>query len=485
MNKLVGFFAILFFIMLFFFNASVFSEARGEIKNLIRVELAGGNNIQISSNDNLLIYEGSSGDLLDDSSKTMKFFYSLEFPEEIQTENYRFLTPGLKILSKSSYLYFNGSPYRGIFWIIRGGNKLYLINQLDIEDYICSVVGAEVPQDWPMEALKAQAVAARTYACFKIFQNKDGIYDVSSSEVKDQLYLGVASESFRGRGATSDTEGVVMTYSGNIIKAYYHSCCGGATQDGKDAFQEDSPYLKAVQCYFCNDAPHKEWRRIFDSYFLKSKLDMADTSQIENIILRKFPSGRVSDIIIEFNGSSKKISASQFRKLIGYNYLKSTFFDIELVKALSSKSVAFLNYTGIAPEYKVIKYTKSEIYAISSASSARLVNINDLYITGLASTDKFDLQGVNHGISVAYAKPHEVKSDDLEEKYNLKEVKIYGKGWGHGAGMCQWGSRKMGDSGYNYKNILEYYYTGIKFENIRQISPPDVLKRGWNENKRF
>jgi stage II sporulation protein D len=158
-----------------------------------------------------------------------------------------------------SYLSLNGRSYRG-FLIMKGSRKgTVLINVVNLEDYLKSVVPGELSpgQFNALEALKAQAVAARTYALKNMNQFKSLGFDLVNTP-RSQLYIGMASEHPLSTRAVEETRGEVMLYHGDLINALYTSTCGGRTEDAENVFSGRSvPYLKSVEC---SHEKQPEWR---------------------------------------------------------------------------------------------------------------------------------------------------------------------------------------------------------------------------------
>jgi stage II sporulation protein D len=151
-----------------------------------------------------------------------------------------------------SFLSFNGRSYRG-FFILRGTPKgVVLVNVVNVEDYLKSVVAGEInPEQFnSIEALKAQAVAARTYAIKNLGLFKDYGYDLLASP-RSQFYSGMESERPLSTQAVEETRGEVMRYKGELINALYMSTCGGKTENVENVFAGTaSPYLKSVECTY-------------------------------------------------------------------------------------------------------------------------------------------------------------------------------------------------------------------------------------------
>jgi len=155
-----------------------------------------------------------------------------------------------------SYLTYDGRNYRGIF-ILRGSARgILLINVLNLEDYLKGVVPSELSPYYfgEIEALKAQAVAARTYALKNLGQFEDLGFDLYATP-QSQVYEGMSVEHPKSTRAVEETAGQVAVYDGKLINALYTSTCGGATENVEEIFEgESEPYLKSVECVMENEA---------------------------------------------------------------------------------------------------------------------------------------------------------------------------------------------------------------------------------------
>lgn len=138
--------------------------------------------------------------------------------------------------------------YRGYFIIYNRNNTLTIINHVDIEDYIRGVVPSEMPSGWNIEAHKAQAVAARSYALANLGKRASFGYDLKDTP-EDQAYGGASAETARTNQAVADTKGIVLIYDLKIIPAYYSASAGGHTSNSADVWTKNLPYLKSVPSF--------------------------------------------------------------------------------------------------------------------------------------------------------------------------------------------------------------------------------------------
>ena len=138
--------------------------------------------------------------------------------------------------------------YRGYLIIQNKGNKLTVINNVDLEDYIKGVVPAEMPSSWELEALKAQAIAARSYALANLGKRASLGFDLKDTP-EDQAYGGASAETVKTNSAVEETSQLVLTYNYKVVSAYYSASAGGKTISAKDVWGADVPYIRSVPSY--------------------------------------------------------------------------------------------------------------------------------------------------------------------------------------------------------------------------------------------
>jgi len=149
-----------------------------------------------------------------------------------------------------------GKTYRGTFEVSRSGARLQLVNRVSLEAYLLGVVPGEMPKEWPLEALKAQAVAARTYAVRGLVEGRS--FDLYS-DWRSQVYYGVGSEAPAATRAVRETRGQILTYDGKPAQVFYFSSSGGRTLSALDVFGTDVPYLVSVDDPWDEASPNHRW----------------------------------------------------------------------------------------------------------------------------------------------------------------------------------------------------------------------------------
>jgi len=149
-----------------------------------------------------------------------------------------------------------GKAYRGALRVVRAGKKLQLVNVVSLESYLLGVVPGEMPKEWPLDALEAQAVAARTYAIANLLEGRS--FDLYS-DARSQLYYGANAESPATTRAVVETRGQVLSYDGAPAETFYFSSSGGKTLSSLDVFGQDLPYLVSVDDPWDEASPNHRW----------------------------------------------------------------------------------------------------------------------------------------------------------------------------------------------------------------------------------
>ena len=199
--------------------------------------------------------------------------------------------PLVFVPGKGAPLSLDGKPYRGSLHVAATPQKrLEVINHVGLEAYLLGVVPGEVPKQWPLEALKAQTVAARSYTLASLVKGKP--FDLYS-DVRSQMYIGIAGESPGTSRAVQATRGEVLTYGGNVALTFYFSTSGGRTASAADVFGVDYPYLKSVEDPWDTISPVHRWEpRTFTGVQLQKGLGLS--SPVVDVRVVPNASGRVS-----------------------------------------------------------------------------------------------------------------------------------------------------------------------------------------------
>jgi SpoIID/LytB domain protein len=305
----------------------------------------------------------------------------------------------------------NGHPYRGVLEVIRdeGGAWLRVLNLLYLEDYLKGVVPAEIGRldRREMEALKAQAVAARTYCLSRRGQHADLGYDLEAT-VSDQVYKGVEGEDPLASQAVEATSEEVLFQGGKLVQAYYHANSGGQTEDVNQVWgKPGQAYLRPVEDeQFCSWSDNYRWKETWTAEALRNN--------VENFLRSTdaLPSGQLGDLL-----------------------------DLRVIRRVPSGRAELLEVVTDKGSYRI---SGDKIrWALRRGSDPNSI---------LPST-RFDL---------------EIQRD---QNGSIGRITASGKGNGHGVGMCQTGAIGMARLGYSYKDILAFYYPGTKLARLNRAHP--------------
>lgn len=309
----------------------------------------------------------------------------------------------LVMKSEDDSIQIEGRLYRSTVRVLKNAKgKLTVVNELPLEEYLKGVLPREVDVRWPMEALKAQAVASRTFAVFQS-QKDPGAPFFLTSGVYSQVYGGKTSEHLRTNEAVEATAGQVLTYRDLIFPAYFHSTCGGKTTRADFNWSiMPHPSLGGIQCGFCQGTKFSSWKADLDLEEIRSRLArkgirVGPIRQIEG--LDRDRSGRFNRIAIHHSGKIYRMRANDFRLIVDPDKLRSTLVNFQMV-------------------------------------SGRLL--------------------------------------------------VTGAGWGHGVGLCQWGTKGMADRGFSYENILRFYYPSSQITQpypAAKSSGSNIFLQWWEKLK--
>ena len=236
--------------------------------------------------------------------------------------------------SASSAVYVNGKPYRGVAEASPGEKGVLVVNELQLEEYLVGLINCEISSAWPIEAVKAQAVIARTYALNRKQARSTSFYHLESSVI-DQVYDGCEIEDSRARRGVSDTAGKVLSYHGAVIQAFYHSNCGGGTEASENVWGKRLPYLAGVDCRYCLTSTSSAWDLKIALPELEDRLKAAGYKVSGVTDIRpgaRNNRGRLKHVVVVSSRSELALTGDQFRKAIGYSTIKSTNFTVRVEK---------------------------------------------------------------------------------------------------------------------------------------------------------
>ena len=300
-------------------------------------------------------------------------------------------------------LLIQNKKFRGIMKFLPNGGNVQLINIVYMEDYLRGVVPPELGKrnEDEIEAVKAQAVAARTYAMAHLKQYGNQPYDMKSSII-DQVYEGASAELDIVNRAIDLTAGQVLYYQDDYVTAYYHSTCGGMTDDIEKVWdRKESPYLKAVSDGdACSWSKYFRWSEHFTEQQLRSRVEQYLSSDRG----KDLRIAKIKEIRIKDRTPGGRVMSMQ-----------------------------------IVTENDIYTFLKDRIrWVVGRTSNPDLI----------LPSDNFD-----------------VEQSKASDGY-LREVTFAGKGYGHGVGMCQCGAIGLSRQGWTFDNILKKYYTDVEIRKL-------------------
>lgn len=341
----------------------------------------------------------------------------------------------------------NGKQYRGEFEIRRyPDSDLTVINILDIEEYLYGVVPQEIEASAPAEALKAQAVVARTYAYKNLGKYSKWGFDLTNT-TSDQVYGGYDAENQATNMAVDQTRGKKILYNGSVISAFYFSSSGGMTEDSENVWGTAYPYLRSVpDPYESGTSYNYNWSRSFTADEIEQILYLSgmDIGDLVSITVEKVSTaGR--PIKVTFTGTRSKVTyyRQDVRNLLN---LPSNLYTI----STSSGSTA-----GSASK---------SVYAVTSEGTEQISGLEGRTIITSSGTQ---VLGSSETFSAVTSAGVTTVSGSSSSSTGTVSGSVYlftGKGWGHAVGMSQEGAKGFARQGYTYEQIIKHYFTGVTIE---------------------
>lgn len=235
-----------------------------------------------------------------------------------------------------SRIRFESRVFRGNVYVYAQNKKCLLINEVDLESYVSGLLNSEMNSKWPIQALMAQAVAARTYAIRQMRNHvgSKGFFDLHGS-VKDQVYEGAHRESPQTTLAAQRTRGEILTFESEPIHAFYHSTCGGRTENAQNVWGIKAPYLASVHCGACDQSPRTAWEYRVSKEVVEKKLKPWLSAGEGGSLLslrakRGYSNSRVEQVELQTTKGIFRLTGKQFREALGVFHLRSTDFDIQV-----------------------------------------------------------------------------------------------------------------------------------------------------------
>lgn len=223
-----------------------------------------------------------------------------------------------------------GQTYRGYLEVSRINGSLAAVNVVELEEYLLGVLKDEIPPGWPGEAAKAVAVAARTYAIYQMQQNFGGFFHLRASTAS-QVYGGATGEDARTSWAVQVTRGQILTFGGQPIAAFYHSCSGGATEDALDVFGPNFDTVLGVKDDFSLACPYSLWVERFTAQQLEQAFQrigyaVGRVVRIDDLLRSR--TGRILRLAVYHTRGTLTLDGRRFREILGNDVIRSTDFEI-------------------------------------------------------------------------------------------------------------------------------------------------------------
>ena len=355
----------------------------------------------------------------------------------------------LPVGADKTLTWFKGNTWYGGFEYRRStGGNINVINVLPVDDYVKGVLPYEMSPSWPLEALKAQAVCARTYALMQTKHYNSYKFDVCKS-THCQMYSGTGRANAVTDQATEETRGIVLTCNGALACGYYYSSNGGASESSENVWTaalphlvgKEDPYEAMISIPGYTYSETYTLEQVAQLVRSKKNIDFGSVSAV--YVSRTTPTGNVAEItIMDTDGRSVRLVGEECR----------TFFSTSMFgKTQSVKSMRFKIDGG---ENSNKYYVNDEATGVNSVSG--------LYtISGNGTVNSY-----SGGEVYVITSSGTAKLEEKEEVEAGSSITISGAGSGHNVGMSQYGAKAMAELGFGYEEILNFYYTGISLERI-------------------
>ena len=342
-----------------------------------------------------------------------------------------------KFSSPAGYVTVQGKDYRGCVRFISNGSSLATVNIVDVEDYVKGILPKEIGASTTMEALKVQAVISRSfaYANWNKFEKQGYNLDDTSAS---QAYAGMSVETDNTNKAVDDTRGEVLYYGSDVANTIFHATSGGVTESIEDVWGGNGvPYLRSMADPYSIKTNHSEWSAIYKKAELNRIFpEVGDVCGIR--VLKRSSSGRIKRLVVEGSRGTKEMTGNQFRMRMGSIKLKSTQFQTRPLEGeAQATAVTAITANGTAPV--------TQQHAITSDGLVAVDVQNILTADGIQSIETQD-----HSMDSYMA----ISGDTT----------FYGRGYGHGVGLSQYGAINMAENGMGYRDILAYYYPGTHIQ---------------------
>lgn len=358
----------------------------------------------------------------------------------------------------------NGKQYRGCLRFAVNGTVMTAVNVVDLEEYLYGVIPAEMPASYGEEALKAQTLAARTYAMTKLNAHKSSGYELCDT-INCQVYKGYSGENSKTNAIVDETEGEIICYNGTPIEAVFSASTGGYTENSENVWNSVVPYLRAVP--EVGEYGNNTWTKTLTLSQLDSLLSAKgeNIGSAQDIVITKISTGgRVQEMKIVGTSGSVTLTKENIRTYFSgaCGSLPSKMFMINgkggdpssgsrSVQRQATKSSSTGSLTSSAAANGITAKTEGTLSAM---------NGKNLKLDGLSVSENTNSNQNTPVISTGDYQIYDVNISTVENGTFVFE----GSGNGHGVGLSQNGAQGMAQQGYSYEEIIKHYYTGVTIE---------------------
>lgn len=358
----------------------------------------------------------------------------------------------------------NGKQYRGCLRFAVNGTVMTAVNVVDLEEYLYGVIPAEMPASYGEEALKAQTLAARTYAMTKLNAHKSSGYELCDT-INCQVYKGYSGEDSKTNAVVDETEGEIICYNGTPIEAVFSASTGGYTENSENVWNSVVPYLRAVP--EVGEYGNNTWTKTLTLSQLDSLLSAKgeNIGSAQDIVITKISTGgRVQEMKIVGTSGSVTLTKENIRTYFSgaCGSLPSKMFTINgkggdpssgsrSVQRQATKSSSTGSLTSSAATNGITAKIEGTLSAM---------NGKNLKLDGLSVSENTNSNQNTPVISTGDYQIYDVNISTVENGTFVFE----GSGNGHGVGLSQNGAQGMAQQGYSYEEIIKHYYTGVTIE---------------------
>lgn len=351
-----------------------------------------------------------------------------------------------------------GKRYRGYLTFVGNGAAMTAVNIVDLDEYLYGVVPAEMPSSYNEEALKAQTLAARTYAMTKLGAHTNSGYQLCDTTAC-QVYKGYGTETEKTNEAVDETEGEIICYNGTPIEAVFSASTGGYTENSENVWSNKVAYLRAVP--ELGEYGDNSWKLTLTL----EQLDELLKNKGENI-------GSARDIKITKLSTGGRVQELQIVGTKGVKTLTGESIRTYFSSACGSLPGKMFTINGKGGEIGVYGGKTTYVSSTSTVSSGLSGAIASQGITVVSEGTLSDLNGKkitvsnaqDEKVTVTASGDYEVYDVDISTISSNDTFVFEGIGKGHGVGLSQNGAQYMASQGYTYEDIIKHYYTGVTIE---------------------